>query len=403
MVILGHTSDESLNDFGNLLKASKPDVTPDGVFKDKLREQVLGQLPAQETRWARQAGRRSLTIRFAAAAAMIVVAATGWMFLGGSTSTASASFAQMLQRVRRAVTVTYDATYSLAQPPDNRAHVLMAAPRRVRVEWSSGRIQITDNNKKMILAIYPDRKKAVLSPVFSTAAQSGEPLLNLQQLGDSAGQLIGKEKINGREVEVYEARINQQVMRVWVDVQDQLPARVEVRLSGQSSQAPTMALDHFQWNVPIADSLFSVEAPPGYALEGPADTPPEQLLATLLKVSAQDSSGVFPPKLDPQTLFEIIKKNTQSSSLDSATVRTSSEDQQKLFRTCAWGLNFVQQMQANGSWRYFGGARLGDAQAVVCWWKSPSAAAYKVMYGDLKTKEVSPDQLPRPQTTPAAN
>jgi hypothetical protein len=89
--------------------------------------------------------------------------------------------------------------------------------------------------------------------------------------------------------------------------------------------------------------------------------------------------------------------------MDTATVRTGSDDQKKLFRTCLWGLNFVEGMQASGSWRYFGGARLGDGQAVVCWWKPPGTATYKVMYGDLKTKEVLPGQLPQPQTKPAAS
>jgi hypothetical protein len=396
-------SGEPLKDFENLLRASRPDVAPEPGFKDKLREQLLGQLPAQEMLWARHAARRSLAIRFAAAAALVIVAAAGWIVLGGRTSAASASFAEMLRRVRQAASVAYDVTYSLAQPPDNQAHVLMAAGRRIRIQWPSGRIQITDNDKRTHLTLYPGEKKAILSPMLSTAVPNGDPLQALQQMGDSAGQMIGREKMNGREVEVYEARINQQVMRVWVDVQDQLPARVEVRQSGQPSPAPIMALDHFQWNAPIDDSQFSLEAPPGYAVEGPADTPPEQLLATLLTTCAKHSNGVLPQTLDPQILLEMLQTDTQSYTMNAVTIRTGSDDQKKLLRTCLWALSFVEQMQAGGSWRYFGGVRLGDAHAVICWWKPSAAATYKVMYGDLTTKEVAPDRLPQPQTMPAAS
>jgi outer membrane lipoprotein-sorting protein len=306
----------------------------------------------------------------------------------------------MLKRVRQATTVTYDVTYTNSQPQKTHAHVLMAVPKRIRTEWQSGEVQIHDYEKRRILALYPSDRKAVLVPVISNARPNVEALLCLQQMGDSAGQLITRERMNGRQVEIYEATLNQQVMRIWVDVKEQLPARVEVRSLGQSSQAPTMIFDHFQWNVQIADSKFSLEAPSGYALEGPADMPPEQLLAVLLKTSTAYSNGVFPGKLDTQVVLEILQRDAPASFVGSASFRPGSVEQRKLFRTCLWGLDFIEEMQSNGSWRYFGGAKLGDDRAVVCWWRPPGTTMYKVMFGDLKAKEVPLDQLPQPSTRP---
>jgi outer membrane lipoprotein-sorting protein len=394
-------SKEQLKEFENLFEANRRDVTLDPGFKEKLREQLLSQVPDQEKRWAKRARRRSLTFRFAAAAAvLIVVAMAGWLILGGPISTASASFAEMLKKVRQATTVTYDVTYAAVQPPENHAHISMAIPKKIRTEWPSGKIQIHDYEKRRILALYPSDRKAILGPMISSTIQTGEPLLCLQQLGDSAGRLISREKLNSRQVEVYEAKQNQQIMRIWVDVKEQLPARVEVRSTGPSSQAPTMVLDHFQWNAPIADSKFSLEAPPGYALEGPEDMTPEQLLAVLLKTSAAYSNGFFPANLNAQTVLEMLQKDAPASFLGSASFRPGSVEQRNLFRTCLWGLDFIEEMQSNGSWRYFGGAKLGDEKAIVCWWKPPGAAKYKVMFGDLKIKEVSQDQLPQPSTRP---
>jgi hypothetical protein len=52
------------------------------------------------------------------------------------------------------------------------------------------------------------------------------------------------------------------------------------------------------------------------------------------------------------------------------------------------------------SFRYLGkGTKLGDKQAIVCWYKLKDAKApntYRVIYGDLSVKDVAAGDLPLP-------
>ena len=52
------------------------------------------------------------------------------------------------------------------------------------------------------------------------------------------------------------------------------------------------------------------------------------------------------------------------------------------------------------SFRYFGkGVKLGDKDAIVCWYKLKDAKdpnTYRVVYGDLSVKDVAAKDLPLP-------
>jgi hypothetical protein len=64
--------------------------------------------------------------------------------------------------------------------------------------------------------------------------------------------------------------------RFWIDVQTQLPVRMEISFILKGSPVrTTQILDQFEWGVPLAESLFAPEIPADYEVHDhdPAKTP----------------------------------------------------------------------------------------------------------------------------------
>lgn len=386
-----------------MLRSVGPDTTPSPGFEERLLERVLANAQAQQ-RATRQnevrSRKRTWVIRIApAVAAAVLIAISGWWLLVGSIAEASADFAEMLERIRQASTVAFDSCFSIPGEPETKVQVLMAFPGRSRVTWPDGRIHIIDATNGKMLALGPLTKKATLwnSSVETTY---GEPLEQLRRAGKSDGRFVGKETWNNQEIVVYQVDCTQGSMRVWVDPREELPVRIESRLSRDSQQA-IVVMDNFRWNLSISDSLFSLTAPAGYVLERPEIKPSEESLIELLRACAQMSNGSFPANLDAVAVLDLVLKSHpeqvyhRTVNAEDKTATDMDNQTKETYRTCLCGLAFIKRISENGSWRYAGGdVKPGDETAIVCWWKLPGSATYRAVYGDLKVRDVAADSFP---------
>jgi hypothetical protein len=58
------------------------------------------------------------------------------------------------------------------------------------------------------------------------------------------------------------------------------------------------------------------------------------------------------------------------------------------------GLRFAQDMMLGYDWHYAGtGVTLGESSKAICWWKPKDSATYRVVYGDMKMKDLSPSDV----------
>ncbi|GAH40593.1 unnamed protein product, partial [marine sediment metagenome] len=190
----------------------------------------------------------------------------------------------------------------------------------------------------------------------------------------------------------------------------QLPIRIEIRSRIQDGQEAVTIVENLSWNEPIPDSLFSLDVPPGYTLVRPQGDASESSLIDLLRICAQMAHGSFPARLDAEAVLELVLESYRDSGAHQVLTGvipaiTDIDDQAKeTYRTCLRGLAFVDQVRKNGSWQYVGkGVALGDATAEVCWWRLPGSASFRVVYGDLRVKDVTPERLPLPAKRPASN
>ena len=59
--------------------------------------------------------------------------------------------------------------------------------------------------------------------------------------------------------------------------------------------------------------------------------------------------------------------------------------------------HFIMDNAVQDSFRYFGkDVKLGDKDAIVCWYRLKGAETYRVVYGDLSVKDVAWEDLPLP-------
>ena len=139
----------------------------------------------------------------------------------------------------------------------------------------------------------------------------------------------------------------------------------------------------------LDESLFRLEAPAGYDVKKASAKlimTPEEAIVRLLRRYAVRSAGSFPSRIDDfnayKQAFSPMKgeKVVQAEAVEAATMGGTIGA-------------FVQAMKDKYGYKP-AGVKLGDAKAIVFWYKPPGAKSYRVVYGDLRIGDVAADKLP---------
>ena len=194
------------------------------------------------------------------------------------------------------------------------------------------------------------------------------------------------------------------------------PSLTTIRVDGEAYDlATTLGLGNSSFlthdirlDVPLDDSLFSLEAPEGYEVSTRAPVVPEEADVTeFLGVLARYFDGEFPASAlrfnqGPEyERFERIERNVlqKQPATEAETAMVEA-----MHRWWSEGLPgpgplhvFIQQRAEAGTWKYLGGGvKLGEADRIVCWYRPKGSRVYHVVHGDLSVKEVAPGALPLP-------
>ena len=238
------------------------------------------------------------------------------------------------------------------------------------------------------------------------------------ELADQADTLLGRSIIDGREVEGYEvsgeklglnligtgAAIGklsnverpEPVVRLFIDVNDGLPVRMEVEMVLPMLGGRMLAAyDQFEWNQPLDASLFSLDIPEG-TREIEVTFPPmsEEVLIEGLGIFA-DWTGRYPTELNPTSM-------TMQMSIAAATsgkIVANPEDpfaaitgdfMDQVIKMQVAG-NFVLRLAVQGHEpEYFGDiVTPEDADDVLLQWKQDDGSM-RVIFGDLRAETVTP-------------
>jgi hypothetical protein len=259
----------------------------------------------------------------------------------------------------------------------------------VIIDLDGGRVLLLDPEQKT--AAYVDIQGPVQEGTKSYLGLVREIVTRLNGRSDLPVKQLGRQAIDGREalgLEVHEANTQ---LTIWADPETALPVRIEVQ-QGQSSTI----LKNIQFDVPVEDSLVSMDVPAGYTLhETTLDMREfsEQDFVEALRLWAQlVLDGKFPENLRLEDLMSQMRRiGDQIERLD-----VPREEKTRLGVRLWRGYTFFHVVAHDGAYHYAGrGARLGDAERPVFWYQPQGSAAWRIIYADLSTADVAAEDLPK--------
>jgi outer membrane lipoprotein-sorting protein len=293
------------------------------------------------------------------------------------------------------------------------ANAMFLAPSRERTETTadgaqSSSIGIVDGQKDKAITLVPATKTATVINLKNFAAKDnpfGRTFPGLQELVASAQsgkagkvERLGPQTIDSRKAEGFRIQMGSIEVKVWADPNTLLPIRVE-QISTEPSTKVVMT--DFRFNVPLDESLFSVDVPPGYAVEQSVKidaSQPWAFLTSGLKMAAEINGGVFPPSLQgDQGVVSVLQRGIQTLAEKH---KGSPDEARKLgmeaVMNVAGFLGFINATPPDALHYAGKGVKLGTPNRPILW-LAPSrlGGRYLVIYADLSVKEVPADEAPK--------
>jgi hypothetical protein len=222
--------------------------------------------------------------KIAAAAAIIIAALIGISRFGGSIDGASVAWADVLNVMEQVPTVVFKMTTVITFSEKNRelstkSEVYDGGEYGNRVDiYMNGQLTMQKfllPKEKVAYRIQPKEKmysRFVLSE--NQAATEGDMPRQWVEIILSEDYVeLGKGNINGIEVEGVEVQNSQLlggdegIVRLWVDVETNLPVRMELegKMMESGAKRPTKhVMEDFQWDVQLDANIFEPDIPDDY-------------------------------------------------------------------------------------------------------------------------------------------
>lgn len=370
---------------------------------------------------------KSKITKIAAAVVIVVGLLLGLQRFTGQIGMTSPVFADVLEQIYKARTVTYKKTFYPEGRPSFTTEQMIIESGRMRDELPHGDIMIWDFSSGTQLHLMAEPKRAILTHRVGRARR--KRLFNyldwVSRIHEESEEFTGQEEINGQMVDVFVVEVPYEKTTVWVNPETNLPVRVEMvhipnpdkdvvvpemslsvsdfggdsyesRMIGIGSgrgsgegihKKMTIVMSDFVWDAELDELLFSLESPEGYSVEEKqfdVSEMGENGLIAALAFWTEMSEGFFPSAINdlvdpnqvrPMLVAKFDKDGDPREELDEAMKKT---------HVILKGLMFVQQRKVEGNWGYAGDrVRLGEAESAICWWKPEGSEIYRVIYGDL--------------------
>jgi len=393
----------ALHDFVEALREDTPTETEWAAARNRLLEKLL---PSRKENFIMNFLRnRTTQTRWATALTFAVMLVALVMGLNLWDRGPNRVYAAAIEQIRQAQTMTYTILMPMAGLPDQRIEVFNKEPGFLRQAYGSGIYSVIDMNGKKGITVTPALKQYI--DIDLTAVSNKTPSINLidemRKLPARAEKVLESREMDKHIVQGFQVTELGLKKSIWVDVE----SGDLVRIEGEFVNAPGMNVDmsDFKFNVELDDSLFSLTPPEGYtrmSFQPTAEEPGEEHLIFLLRHwAAHIQDETFPPSLNPMEMSKIaleMAKSGQFKKDDKLESETAEAQNQKLLQDTmkmTRGYMFVMQLKPESDWRYVGkGVKMGAADTPIFSWKPTGSETYHVIYADLTTKNLKPEDLP---------
>jgi len=402
--------DES--EFKKIVNRLKIDTDPNPKHREQLRRQVLsvfnkaGQRPATRItvlQILRIKIMKSPLTKIAAAAVIIIAVLIGLNFFSDSVSITSTAYAEIVERLHNARTLTYvvETNTSIEWMPSMRMEIAFREPGYMRMSAPGGFVSVVDSIRGKGITILPPRKQFIEMDISNLqkdpAQQNIDVIERLRSLPERADEELGTREIDGRVVQGYRVTEEGLINTIWIDTQTRNLVLVEMDFLNAPGMSGTMS--DFQFDVELDDSLFDLTPPEGYTrmeIQVDTDEVSEQDLIEFLRLwTTWVKDGRFPPTLDPTKLAKLSMEMAQKGQfVDEGQI--SEQEQLEKSMKMTQGLMFLLKLPAGSNWRYAGeDVNFGEADKAIFWYKPEGSETYRVIYGDLNVKDVAAENLPK--------
>jgi len=341
---------------------------------------------------------RSRITKLAAAAVVVVAAIVGIHQFGRPLVGGTVSFAQVIQPILNARSAMFDIVVGEERQDTPIIHDMIIGSRiRRTMSNVSGVVSIIDLESSKILVLTESSKEAVyidfkgLPPIPNYIDRLRNLIAKLQEHPEFTVEELGQKEIAGQKLIGFRAKHPKAELTIWADPHTALPVRIETT----EGQLNTIC-KNMQFDVPMDDSMFSMEVPEGYKqqqtqidLQGST----EQDFIEGLRIRAELlGDGQYP---DGVAVEDYIKQ-APAIGKKIEEMKLAKEKETELGMNLSKHLLFIRFFKGEGNWQYAGkGVKLGDANKPIFWYRPKDSQTYRVIYGDLRVEDVAPENLPQ--------
>ena len=341
----------------------------------------------------------SRVTKLAVAAGVVLAGTLGLSLFGGGS--AGKVYARAVSQLHRAKTLTYSVITKTGVEgmPTVRTDIAFKGEGDtgfIRTATPDGYVVVAQavGNRMKGISLVPTMKHFV---TFEMDNMPDDPARDpwatieaLRALPAQADEVLGSREIDGVTLDGFRARGTDMVTTVWIDPSSGGPARVELEFP--SAPGMNAILTDFRLDVPLADSLFSLEPPEGYVpmpIQTDATGVGEQDFIGFLHAWSQWTvDGTFPPMVMGTEIAKVIIQMAEQGKFKPG---WDFSRQQIMYR----GLVFAGSLPT-GTWRYAGqNVPFGDPAVPIFWYQPQGSATWRVIYADLHVAEAAPENLPK--------
>jgi outer membrane lipoprotein-sorting protein len=395
---------ENESDFKRIVSRLNVDDKPNPVHRENLRRQML-QAFNESSQQAPHVNvflllgktiMQSPITKFAAAVVTIIAVLIGVHQFGNSME--KVAFADVVRPILTARTATYKITLKIPNMMTGNGTMTVESegmfmePGYMREATPAGRVKIVDFQKGKMLLLNTEKKTAKvyeqnIPDEVNIFSEIRKRIKQAQQVGDESVEFLGKQKFDGEIAIGYRVREPPGDVTVWADAETLLPLRIEYSMTEMVGEESSYIITDIAFDVELDESLFSSEIPEGYTVETRQmimSDPKERDLIEAFRLWTQTTGGKFPSDLKMKS---VMAEFTKGEGL---------KNKWQHFEKVAYGITFAHLLPDASDWHYVGkDVKFGDANTAVFWYRTDGSKTYRVIYGDLSVKNVSPENLPK--------
>jgi len=345
---------------------------------------------------------KSKITKLAAAAAIIVAIFVAVHQFGRSVE--SVAFADVVEPFLTARTATFKITITGQGVPSQEFDGMFMEPCRMRHTQPGGGTVIVDLEKGKFVTLLPQLKQAIVLELTNVPEDPGSlnffqeirnRILKAQPLNDESVEFLGRQQVDGQSAIGYHVRKPGLDATVWANAETKMPVQIEV-----VDDPMIITMSNIAFDVQLDEKLFSLDIPEGYAVKTfrrDLSEPTEKDFIESLRIWAEHMDGKFPSKMDRSALNEFMEyqkekakqKGTEPSIDDIIAL-------QQVIIDMTHGFPFAEALPADSDSHYAGkDVKFGDADTPIYWYRPKGSKTYRVIYGDLNVKDVTPENLPK--------